>query len=61
MVYNIFDYPFLSRYIYDQMRLLALCSIIWSFFFTQMDVYNPTAKQQGDTHPGQDEAVTKVS
>lgn len=43
------------------MLLLALFSIIRSFFFTQMNVYNPTAKQQGDAHPGQDEAVTKVS
>lgn len=25
-----------------------------------MDVYDPAAEQQGDAHPGQDEAVTKV-
>lgn len=33
----------------------------WSLFLTQVDVYDPTAQQQGDTHPGQDEAVAKVS
>lgn len=26
-----------------------------------MDVYKPATKQQRDTHPGQDEAVTKAS
>lgn len=26
-----------------------------------MDVDDPAAKQQGDAHPGQDEAVTKAS
>lgn len=36
-------------------------SIFRSFFFTQMDVDDPAAKQQGDAHPGQDEAVTKAS
>lgn len=48
-------------YIFDPMLLRALFSIIWSFFFTQMDVYNPTAEQQGDTNPGEKEAVAKVS
>lgn len=43
------------------MLLLALFSIIWSFFFTQMDIYDPAAKQQGDAHPGHDKAVTKMS
>lgn len=43
------------------MLLPALFSIIRSFFFTQMNVYNPTAEQQGDANPGQDEAVTKLS
>lgn len=43
------------------MLLLALLSVIQLFFFTQMDVYNPAAKQQWDAHPGQDEAVTKMS
>lgn len=52
-MFSIFDY--------DLMLLLALFSIFRSFFFTQMDVNDPAAQQQGDAHPGQDEAVTKVS
>lgn len=39
----------------------SLCFFIWSLFFAQVDVYDTATQQQGDTHPGQDEAVAKVS
>lgn len=36
-------------------------SLSRSLFFTQVDVHDPAAQQQGHTHPGQDEAVAKAS
>lgn len=30
-------------------------------FLAQVDIDNPTAEQQGNTHPGQDEAVAEMT
>lgn len=39
----------------------GIFSFFWSLFFAQVDVYDPTTQQKGNTHPSQDEAVAKVS
>lgn len=49
------------KLVFFPILLLILLSFCWSLFLTQVDVYNPATQQQGDTHPGQDEAVAKVS
>lgn len=41
--------------------LFFLLQFSWSLFLAQVNVYDTTAQQQRDTHPGQDEAVAEVS
>lgn len=52
---------FLLASVLLQLLLGFFLSLSRSLFFTQVDVHDPAAQQQGHTHPGQDEAVAKAS